>query len=229
MDTFQAHQRKKSRQSHGSSHEEVGINDISQPELISSLSLAERDEEIAVLPDVVPSDGPDPSATDSMVAQLMNRLSIREREKVLYDLHGIREEIEETPELLRTALAQMEVEIGLLSEKDAYEIASQQDNSYVQDRDFRVKFLRADDFDGKQAALRFVRHFQAKLDLFGAEKLTKTIVQDDLNKMDMDVLYSGYSQNLPARDSSGRIVWIWFTTPDQNTNFELSLVRGKGY
>ena len=66
----------------------------------------------------------------------MKRLSTREREKVLqYDLHGIREEMEETPELLGTEWAQMEEEISLLNSKDAYESAAKQNLSYVRPRE----------------------------------------------------------------------------------------------
>ena len=184
----------------------------------------EKDEEIEVLPHEIPTDFVDPSAADSMIAQQMNRLSIREREKVLYDLHGIQEGTEETPDLIYSALIQLEEEIRCISHKDAYEVALAQDATYVQNEEFRLKFLRAEEFDPKKTALRLVRHFQAKSELFGSKKLTKTIVQDDLSEGDMEVLYSGGTQTLPARDNAGRVVMIWFANLEQNMYPQDSLV-----
>ena len=89
------------------------------------------------------------------------------------------------------------------------------DRDYVQDRDFRLKFLRADLFNATEAALRLARHFQAKLELFGRSKLVKDIVQDDLDEEDMAALYAGFTQLLPVRDRAGRAVSLWFPHQSQ--------------
>jgi hypothetical protein len=58
-----------------------------------------------------------------------------------------------------------------------------------------------------------VLHFKVKLELFGPEKLTKDITQDDLEDGDMKNLYSSHSQILPLRDRSGRCITLWLPPP----------------
>jgi hypothetical protein len=80
------------------------------------------------------------------------------------------------------------------------------DPSYTRNRDLRLAFLRTELFDSQQAALRLIRHFQMKLDLFGRDKLAMDITQDDLDKNDMDALYSGTARFISATDRAGRII-----------------------
>jgi hypothetical protein len=80
---------------------------------------------------------------------------------------------------------------------------------YVRNRNFRLMFLRSDQFDVKRAALRLARHFQVKLDLFGEAKLAEDITQDDLDKVTMEALYSGFVQLLPTRNRAGRAISIF--------------------
>jgi hypothetical protein len=70
--------------------------------------------------------------------------------------------------------------------------------------------LRADDYDPYKAALRLVRHFESKLNLFGEELLCKDITQDDLDEETLKCLYSGWIQDLPVRDMAGRVVNVAF-------------------
>jgi hypothetical protein len=170
----------------------------------------DTDEDIVVAPHLTPAIAPSPTFADSLIVKEMNQLSTEDREKVYYDLHGVSAEIEETPVMINASLSQIEVELQKLKSKEAYESAKLMDREYVQDRDFRLKFLRADRFNVKEAALRLARYFQAKLELFGLSKLVKDIVQDDLDEDDMEALYSGFTQNLPVRDRAGRAVTIWF-------------------
>ena len=172
------------------------------------------DEASALVPDVTPAIAPCPTFADSLIAKEMNQLSTEDREKVYYDLHGVCDEIEETTEMINESISQLEVELRNLKSKEAYELAKLMDREYVEDRDFRLKFLWADRFNATEAALRLARHFQAKLDLFGRSKLVKDIVQDDLDEDDMEALYAGFTQVLPVRDSAGRAVSLWF--PHQN-------------
>jgi hypothetical protein len=97
-----------------------------------------------------------------------------------------------------------------LADKDAYDLAEAMNPEYVRSKEFLLKFLRADHFVAKNAALRLARHFQAKLDLFGRYKLAQDIVQDDLDEDDMAVLYDGSNQMMPMRDRAGRAVAVWF-------------------
>jgi hypothetical protein len=62
-------------------------------------------------------------------------------------------------------------------------------SKYVENRLFRLAFLRADSFDARKAGLRIVRFFQLQLDLFGEDKLVMDIVQDDLDHEAMEEKY----------------------------------------
>lgn len=166
------------------------------------------DESVDVLstsiPVVEPSDWV--VQADALIAKQMTELTRQEREKVYHDLHGISEEIEETPPLIKGTLEELDRELKALPDKDAYEMAKSMNPKYVEDPKFRLRFLRADLFDAKKAALRLTRHFQAKLELFGKDKLSRDIVQDDLCKEDMNTLYSSFAQILPMRDQAGRVI-----------------------
>jgi hypothetical protein len=118
-----------------------------------------------------------------------------------------------------------------LAHKDAYDLAEAMNPEYVQHKEFQLKFLRADRFVAKNAALRLARHFQAKLELFGRYKLTQDIVQDDLDEDDISALYSGFVQLLPMRDRAGRGVAVWFpnkTTQAMDCEAKVLIARGVG-
>jgi len=155
----------------------------------------------------VPPNASDPKSADSLIASLMAKLSVADREKAYMDVHGLPDDhAEESPELIQESLMLLQNEIDFLSDKKAYSIAEQLGPKYTQDRDFRLAFLRCEKFDCQKAALRIVRHFQMKLDLFGEDKLAMDITQDDLAMDDMDALYSAAGRFLNAYDSGGRII-----------------------
>ena len=143
---------------------------------------------------------------DAFIAKEMTRLSIAQREQIYYDVHGIAAETAATPAVICESLERLEIEILLVEEKTAYDMAMSMDEKYAMDRSLRIRFLRADCFDAKKAALRLARHFQAKLDLFGPERLVKDIVQDDLDEQTIEAIYSGtMCKKLPSRDRAGRV------------------------
>lgn len=163
-----------------------------------------------------PPDNPRPEVVDQITAAELYQLPVEKREKALYDVHGINEDNKnrETAEFLNYCLKQMEKvlsdQIAPL-DKQAYDIAVAQNAAYVQDPDFRLMFLRCELFDPLKAAVRFTRHFQAKLELFDRALLCKDITQDDLEEDGaLKCLYSGWTQELPLRDISGRLVSITF-------------------
>jgi hypothetical protein len=153
------------------------------------------------------------SHIDSLIAQQMSKLSMDEREKAYFDVHGITNITEETPEMIQTCMDALDEEITRLQEKAAYDQALSKNPMYVQEYAFRLKFLRADRFDAKKAALRLARHFEAKLDLFGTSKLVQDITQHDLQEGDMDAL-TDIVGHLPARDSVGRLVRLTMSHED---------------
>mmetsp|Transcript_54196 Transcript_54196/g.131503 ORF Transcript_54196/g.131503 Transcript_54196/m.131503 type:complete len:665 (+) Transcript_54196:211-2205(+) len=95
--------------------------------------------------------------------------------------------------------------------KAAYEMAVRMSPSYVNDRKFRLMFLRAERMDVVAAAKRFCFFFQIKLELFGPDLLGRErITQDDLCDETLDLIDNGSVQILPLRDVAGRIVHLLF-------------------
>jgi hypothetical protein len=174
-------------------------------------------------------DGDFASERDSQkhVARSMTIMSREERDRVLNDLHGVSAEIEETPALLERNLLLFEQEVQRLkSSEAALALALKRNVAYVDNIKIRLQFLRCDSFDAKAAAERFARHFKMKLELFGEDKLTKDIIQDDLDEETMEYLYSGRYQNLPLRDKSGRHVSLFITKLNSySAAKDISLVR----
>ncbi|CAJ1965263.1 unnamed protein product [Cylindrotheca closterium] len=154
----------------------------------------------------MPPNASDPKIADSLIASQMAKLSVADREKAYMDVHGIPDLVEETLELIQKSLLELQHEIDMLPDKKAYNIAERLNPKYVRGRDFCLAFLRCEKFDCQEAALRIIRHFQMKLDLFGQDKLVMDIIQDDLDMDDMDAVYSGAGRFLNAYDSGGRII-----------------------
>jgi hypothetical protein len=150
---------------------------------------------------------------DTLIAKDMTKLSMEERDQVLHDVHGVSDDVEETPALIEESLAQLIQELEMIKAKEAFDLARSQNLQYVDNSTFRLQFLRTDLFHVGKAASRLVLHFQVKLQLFGPEKLTKDITQDDLEDGDMKNLYSGHSQILPLRDRAGRCISVWVPPP----------------
>eukprot|EP00980_Cylindrotheca_fusiformis_P029779 scaffold23836_cov137-Cylindrotheca_fusiformis.AAC.1 len=148
-------------------------------------------------------------SVDEIIASELQKLSLAEREKVYEDVHGVSDMIEETPELIASCLEQMDHEVELSNDKDAYEQAKLQSLSFVSNRLLRLAFLRCTSFNPKRAAQRFVQYFSCKLETFGAEKLVKPrITLEDIGEDAARVLELGTVQVLPQRDSKGRAVIV---------------------
>ena len=133
-----------------------------------------------------------------------------DRENALFDVHGVSDSYQkETPELVARSLEELQSSIEQIKDKHASDIAASQDPSCVSDRVFRLKHLRSVNFDVTKAAAKFVSFFEVKLELFGIDRLTKTITLDDLDPEDMECLNSGFCTILPLQDRAGRTVVCW--------------------
>lgn len=202
-----------------------------------------------VVVDNPPSENPRAEDVDKITAVSLNELSMESREQVLFDLHGIAKDSSaaETPEFMHLKLQAMETSLQHSKDKAAYDMAVSIDPQYVADPAFRAKFLRAEDYDVPRAAIRFIKHFQSKLELFDASFLCKDITQDELEHLhratsssgdNMDTtdnnsglapalqsLYSGWIQEFPVRDVAGRLCSVIFQQMlDPNLSVE-DLVR----
>ena len=151
---------------------------------------------------------------DAILAKQMDQLSMNERHKYREEVHGIRRtessSIEDTPDLLQKKFDELEhclnTRIPINMNKDAYERAKYISPEYVYDRSFRLMFLRGELYDPYAAAVRIIKHFQIKEELFGKDLLTKHITIDDLTKEDIENIKLGCEQILPIRDSADRYI-----------------------
>ncbi|CAJ1944447.1 unnamed protein product [Cylindrotheca closterium] len=164
--------------------------------------------------DISPSDGiptidPSPDSVDALLSTELYELSLIERDQVLEDIHGIRAEVTETPELIASSLEKLEGEIKQIRSKSEYDYAYAIDPQYMRKPEFRLRFLKATSFDAKAAANKIVNHFALKTELFGKDKVARDISQDDLDKKDLECLLCGYQQVLPVRDRAGRGVFLF--------------------
>jgi hypothetical protein len=173
--------------------------------------------------------GHDPKATDALLVQELNGLSMDEREDVNSDIHGVAKEIDEQPEFVADRLLKIGEEIGKITSKNAYDKAVFLAPHYVKSRDFRLLFLRADRFHPRKAARRIVDYFSEKVKLFGLDKLLKPITQDDLDEDDIVSMKTGCRQLLANKDRSGR--GIMFITPAYagNGTVQSNVRRIKGF
>eukprot|EP00980_Cylindrotheca_fusiformis_P012835 scaffold3169_cov107-Cylindrotheca_fusiformis.AAC.5 len=149
------------------------------------------------------------ASVNEILAAELEKLSLKEREKVYEDVHGVSDVVQETPELIASCLQQMDHEINLIKKKDAYEQAKLQSFSFVHNRQFRLAFLRCTSFNPRTAASHLVQYFSKRLEIFGTEKLTKSSINlDDIGEKATRVVELGSMQILPNRDSQGRAVVV---------------------
>lgn len=149
----------------------------------------------------------DHDAAERLLTEDIQRLSLEEHEKIVFDVHGIDGGDQDDPTDLESRLKEMESEIKKIRRKEALERAKYWDENFVQDRSFRLQFLRCDRFHSRLAAQRMVMHFQVKRELFGdGPILARDILWTDLSLEDKVALESGFFQVLPTRDAAGRTV-----------------------
>ena len=93
-----------------------------------------------------------------------------------------------------------------------YELALQQNPSYVKDPCFRLKFLRANNYDSFKAVQQMMTFLRQKVVHFGADKVAREITLEDLSAEELKILLSGQFHIQGERDQNGRIVLYCFNT-----------------
>lgn len=175
---------------------------LSQPD--GGISAPSHDSDATLLAEV---NHVNPEEVDSLMAKMMTQLSMKEREEIYNDLHGVADEVKESPELIDTAIKDMKIALSKIQEDGAaYRQALLQDRPFVHNRKFLLRFLRAERFDVERAATRLVKFYTLKLKAFGLEKLTKYIYQDDLTESERIGLEESMTHDLPIRDRAGRAI-----------------------
>eukprot|EP00339_Tiarina_fusa_P026309 CAMPEP_0117083640 /NCGR_PEP_ID=MMETSP0472-20121206/58883_1 /TAXON_ID=693140 ORGANISM="Tiarina fusus, Strain LIS" /NCGR_SAMPLE_ID=MMETSP0472 /ASSEMBLY_ACC=CAM_ASM_000603 /LENGTH=579 /DNA_ID=CAMNT_0004812337 /DNA_START=121 /DNA_END=1861 /DNA_ORIENTATION=+ len=152
----------------------------------------------------VPTEDLTQEELDALFAHDMYSMSLEERAKVLHDMHGVPEVMDETPAFVTEQRSQLFHEIDLLlaspaQDTDAYQQALDQDQEFVTGSRTQLAFLRSESFDPKATALRLV---------IGPTKLTRDITIKDMAKEDKKSLESGFFQLLQVRDAASRAVMM---------------------
>lgn len=145
------------------------------------------------------------------LAEDMNSLSVKERELVYEEIHGVADIIEETPALVSSSLFEMSDALVHTpkKEKRALDRALFLRPDIAKDDKLHLLFLRAERFDPKKAARKMCRYFDHKMELFGYEKLVKKITLDDLGEQEMQAMQEGSFQFIPVNHQGLQAV---FTT-----------------
>lgn len=150
---------------------------------------------------------------EERTARELEQMPMEDRERVWADMKGLPETAEyrinaESAEFLAERLFQLDQELTRIppSSKVAFSLAEHMAPNYVNGISFRLRFLRADDFDTQAAAVRMVLHFQEKAQLFGPETLGRDIFYSDLSDDDIESLEAGGLQILSHHDRTERTV-----------------------
>jgi len=154
----------------------------------------------------------DPIQVDGVLTEELMKLSFQARSDFQEEIHGVRcMAPEETPELLSSSLDQLQYGLDHeipTHEKQAY-LRSQHpqpgnnQSTYVNSTEFRLRFLRCELFDVSKAALRLVRFLDLVLELFGDFALQRPIRLSDFSKQELKHFRKGRYQFLPYRDRGG--------------------------
>jgi hypothetical protein len=159
-------------------------------------------------------------ASDVYIANALKNMSIKERDELYHELHGVADMIEETPALLAESFQKLKKELSVQSSKTfvgglncrPFQSAEEQNYHYVHSEFLYKAFLRSERFDVKAAAKRMIRFYEYKLKSFGEESLCKDITQKLLSEQDLKIYRNGFSQALPSRDAIGRAICVLFPT-----------------
>lgn len=185
---------------------------------------------------------------DDLLTKELRRLSYQDRNDINEEIHGVcLIAPEETAEFLELSLVKLSTCLNQIvtdppSLKIAYDLSQRYSNqtteshepatneifslparTYVNDRNFRLRFLRCELFDEKKAALRIIKYLDLVLEICGEYALKRPIQLDDLSKDEMKLLRSGCIQLLPYRDRAGRPVLAFVGDMGYNYNVRLKV------
>ena len=151
----------------------------------------------------------------------LESLSEEERTQVLAGRFGIQNHsVVETPELLAESFTQLEEALDEIPEqqKEAYETAVFVNPVDFTKDEFRLAFLRADEFNAVAAAHRLVKYFDRKVALFGVDDAFKPGISImNMKEEDYPALIKGGLRLLPDYDLHGRALVLNFY-PYYDTN-----------
>jgi len=129
-----------------------------------------------------------------------------EKQQCARDIYGKEKtHVKESPAFNRDALHQLEEKINHVEEKEAFEMAQLICPEYVNSVEFRLMFLRSEQFDIPKAANKIVKYWNRKVVLFGPDRAFRKIrIEDFENEQDQEVLNQVGIRALPGLDEGGR-------------------------
>ena len=201
--------------SRSSSTESTASSSISTPPVSSSSS---RSASPSVVSGTIKLDN------ETLHAQELNGLTHAERERLYEQIHGVRRsdtgadgrkrstfehDREHDVEFQNDCLNTMEFELSKMRNRYEYNLAHFLAPSVVKNRDFRLMFLRSENYHPRKAAKRLILHHQYKAILWGMDKVATRITYDDLSEDDKTALHAGSIQILPLKDTAGRTIFLF--------------------
>jgi hypothetical protein len=132
----------------------------------------------------------------------------------LQEIHGVAQYApeENCSEKIQKSLHLLSEALTSIKDKPAYdkcqEIAANNEATFVNDEVFRLKFLRAEQFNPQKAAERMVKNLNLLYRYLGSVGLTRPIRISDLDVEGLQILKLGSFQLLPFRDRSGRRIAV---------------------
>jgi len=148
----------------------------------------------------------DVDAVDDLLTREMSQLPLKMQYHINRDVEGMNILASAEPlELASMGLEALNNELGITdSSRQCYQLAGRMGSKTIETGAFRLKFARAELFDAGKAATRIENHLKILRKYFGDESLKRPIYLTDLDKVERDLLKSGYIQALPYRDTAGR-------------------------
>jgi hypothetical protein len=131
-----------------------------------------------------------------------------DRTNVQEEIHGVYSMTpNETPRMIEESLRDFSHHLTHLPPEKAvaYRQALSLNSQYVPDRDFRLKFIRADLYNIPRAVERFMAYLDMSFEHFGKDVLLRPILQNDLTKGECEVMRKGGLQILFVQRSIGSV------------------------
>ena len=135
------------------------------------------------LPDDV--EAVDVDTVSQLLRKEMGRLSLQEQYSINQDVNGLNVlAAAEPPELSSAGLEALDKQLRQMgSEYPCYRSAESSGSKMINERQFRLKFVRADRFDPIKSANRIENYLKILIQHFGDEHLKRPIKVDDLDKV----------------------------------------------
>ncbi len=127
----------------------------------------------------------DIDAVSELLRKEMSQLSLQEQYSINQDVNGLNTLATTEPPILSSAgLEALNKELGRTeADYPCYRSAEQLGSKMISERQFRLKFARADRFDPIKSANRIENYLKILCQHFGDEHLKRPIKLDDLDKV----------------------------------------------